>query len=90
MTYIADVRTIRNVGQFVSGQMVFALQSGIADVAHEPSLHGMRDDVLFDQGPVGIRHLAFGTTEERGSVQSLRLPDLTGFRSGLLFLFNQK
>lgn len=78
------MRTIRNVRQLVPGQVILALQRCIADVADETPFNRVRDDVLLDQRPVRIRHLALGTTEERGPVQRLRLPDLAWLRSRLL------
>lgn len=56
---------IRNVRQLVARQMVLAFQRRITNIANESSLNGMRNDVLFDQTPIRIGHLAFRAAVQR-------------------------
>lgn len=81
------MRPIGYVGELVSGQVILALQRRITNVTDEPSLHGMRDDVLLDETPVRIGHLALRAAVKRRAVQRLRLPDLAWLGARLLLLW---
>lgn len=80
------MRTIGNVRQFVACEMILPLQRGITDIAHEAPLDGMRNDVLLDQAPLRVRHLALGAAEQGRPIQGLRFPYLTRFRARFLLL----
>lgn len=60
------------------GQMVLSLQSGIADVANEPTFNCVLDDVLLHQVSFRQRHLALRAAIKDGAIQSGFLADLTG------------
>lgn len=81
------MRPVRYVGELVPGQVILALERRIADIADKAPLHGMRDDVLFDQAAVRIGHLAFGAAVERGAVQRFRFTYFAGLRPGFLLLW---
>lgn len=74
------MRTIGNVRQLVSRKVVFALESGIADVADESPFDGVLNDMLLDQVSFRQSHLALGAAEENGSIQCGLLADLPGLK----------
>lgn len=87
--YAANVRSLRTVAQLVSFQVLFALQTGAANVANVPSFDLVHGQMLLEIALVWIGHLTLWTTEQYRAVQSGRNVYLTrflGFRLWRLFL----
>lgn len=82
-----DKRSLRVVALLVPRQVVLAFQGSIADVADEPPLQVVSDQVLFQETPLRIGHLALGAAEQGTSVESGRQPNLTGLWPWLLLLW---
>jgi hypothetical protein len=75
------MRTIGNVRQLMSSEVIFSLQSSIADVADEPALDCMLNDVLLHQITLGKRHLTLGTAVEDRAIEGGFLANLTGLKA---------
>lgn len=76
------------MGLLVSGEMILAFKTCPADVAHESPLQSVSNEMLLQEFLLGIGHVTFGTTVQRGSVQGRRQPNLSRLRSGLLLLLD--
>jgi hypothetical protein len=74
------MRTIWNVRQLVSCEVILALEGSMADVADKTSLNGVLNDVLLDEIALGQSHLTFGTAVKNGPVERCLLPNLTRLR----------
>lgn len=74
------MRTIWNVRQLVPCQMVFSLQSSIANVTNESAFDCVLDDVLLHQFTFGESHLTLGTAVKNGAIERGLLADFSGLK----------
>jgi hypothetical protein len=75
------MRTIGNVRQLMSSEVVFSLQSSIADVADKPALNCVLYDVLLHQIALGKRHLTLWTAVEDRAIEGGFLANLSGLKA---------
>lgn len=71
---------------FVAGQVVLTFERGVAYVANESAFQVVSDEVLFQQFPLRVGHLAFGTEEQGTAVQSRSDLDFSRFGTWLPLL----
>lgn len=76
----ADEWSIGIVAEFVPLEMFFALETGAANVTDESPFDFVTDEMLLEEFFLGICHVALGTAEEGGAVESGDDADLTWFR----------
>lgn len=75
------MRTVGNVRQFMSCEVVLSLKGSVANVANKSAFNCVLDNVLFDQVALGKCHLTFRTAVEDRAVESSFLSDFTGLKS---------
>jgi hypothetical protein len=76
-TNIASMRTIWNVRQLVSCEVILALESSVTNVTDKTSLNSVLDNVLLDEITLWQSHLTFGTAVKNGPVKCCLFPNLT-------------
>lgn len=80
---------------FVACQVVLSFERGVANIANESSFQVVSDQMLLQELPLRVGHLALGTQEQRAAVQSRAHLNLSRLWAGfallrwllLLFLF---
>lgn len=82
-----DERPFRVVALLVARQVVLAFERGVANIANKPTLQVVPNQMLLEQFPLRVGHLALGTQEQRAAVQCGSYLDLTRFRSWLALLW---
>lgn len=77
---------------FVACQVILSFERGVANIANESAFQVVPYQMLFQELPFRVGHLAFGTQEQWTSIQCRADLDFSRFRAGfslfwwLLFL----
>lgn len=85
--YVANMWSIWNMRKLMSGQVILALKSCIANIANKASFDSMRDDMLFDETAVRVSHLTFRTTIQCWAIKCFCFADFARLRSWFLLLW---